>query len=98
MDRVPGKKYEGNERIRRMNAIRGRLFYEAKGSYVCYLDGDDFYTDDRKLQKQADILTPTQATNTWPVGTTAATTGRAIGETKPIEKPIRECALTAKEY
>lgn len=56
MDRVPGKKYEGNERIRRMNAIRGRLFYEAKGSYVCYLDGDDFYTDDRKLQKQADIL------------------------------------------
>lgn len=56
MDRVPGKKYEGNERIQRMNAIRGRLFYEAKGSYVCYLDGDDFYTDDRKLQKQADIL------------------------------------------
>ena len=32
MDRVPGKKYEGNERIRRMNAIRGRLFYEAQGS------------------------------------------------------------------
>ena len=56
MDRVPGKKYEGNERIQRMNAIRGRLFYEAKGSYVCYLDGDDFYTDDRKLQKQADIF------------------------------------------
>ena len=56
MDRIPGKKYEGNERIQRMNAIRGRLFYEAKGQYVCYLDGDDFYTDDRKLQKQADIL------------------------------------------
>ena len=65
MDRVPGKKYEGNERIRRMNAIRGRLFYEAKGSYVCYLDGDDFYTDDRKLQKQADILDADTATNTW---------------------------------
>ena len=31
MDRVPGAKYEANERIRRMNAIRGRLFYEAKG-------------------------------------------------------------------
>ncbi len=80
-----------------MNAIRGRLFYEAKGSYVCYLDGDDFYTDDCKLQKQADILTPTQATNTWPVGTTAYY-WQSTGETKPIEKPIRECALTAKEY
>ena len=56
MDRTPGAKYEANERIRRMNAIRGRLFYEAKGEYVCYLDGDDFYTDEHKLQKQADIL------------------------------------------
>ena len=41
MDRIPGAKYEANERIQRMNAIRGRLFYEAKGTYVCYLDGDD---------------------------------------------------------
>ena len=56
MDRIPGAKYEANERIKRMNAIRGRLFYEAKGQYVCYLDGDDFYTDVHKLQKQADIL------------------------------------------
>lgn len=40
-----------------MNAIRGRLFYEAKGSYVCYLDGDDFYTDDRKLQKRRTFWT-----------------------------------------
>ena len=27
MDRTPGANYEANERIRRMNAIRGRLFY-----------------------------------------------------------------------
>ena len=56
MDRIPGAKYEANERIKRMNAIRGRLFYEAKGEYVSYLDGDDFYTDDHQLQKQDDVL------------------------------------------
>ena len=77
MDRVPGKKYEGNERIRRMNAIRGRLFYEAKGSYVCYLDGDDFTPMTASCKSRRTFWTPTQPTNTWPVGTTAATTGRA---------------------
>ncbi len=51
-----------------------------------------FTTDDRKLQKQADILTPTQATNTWPVGTNGCYYWQSTGETKPIEKPIRECA------
>ena len=98
MDRVPGKKYEGNERIRRMNAIRGRLFYEAKGSYVCYLDGDDFYTDDRKLQKQADILDADTAHKYVACGHNGCYYWQSTGETKPIEKPIRECALTAKEY
>ena len=98
MDRVPGKKYEGNERIRRMNAIRGRLFYEAKGSYVCYLDGDDFYTDDRKLQKQADILDADTGHKYVACGHNGCYYWQSTGETKPIEKPIRECALTAKEY
>ena len=37
MDRIPGAKYEANERIKRMNAIRGRLFYEAKGEYILYV-------------------------------------------------------------
>lgn len=88
MGRVPGKKYEGNERIRRMNAIRGRLFYEAKGSYVCYLDGDDFYTDDRKLQKQADILDARhrpQIRGLWAI--TAATTGRAPARRSRLKSP-----------
>ena len=98
MDRVPGKKYEGNERIRRMNAIRGRLFYEAKGSYVCYLDGDDFYTDDRKLQKQADILDADTGHKYVACGHNGCYYWQSTGDTKPIEKPIRECALTAKEY
>ena len=91
MDRVPGKKYEGNERIRRMNAIRGRLFYEAKGSYVCYLDGDDFYTDDRKLQKAAAGTFGRRAHKPSKVrglvGTTAATTGRAPARPSRLKSP-----------
>lgn len=38
MDRVPGKKYEGNERIQRMNAIRGRLFLRGQRQ-LCLLSG-----------------------------------------------------------
>ena len=87
MDRVPGKKYEGNERIRRMNAIRGRLFYEAKGSYVCYLDGDDFYTDDCKLQKQADILDADTGHKYVACGHNGCYYWQSTGETKRLKSP-----------
>ena len=50
MDFVPGEKRPPDVRIKRLNAIRGRLFSEARGEYICYLDGDDFYTDVHKLQ------------------------------------------------
>ncbi len=76
MDRIPGKKYEGNERIQRMNAIRGRLFYEAKGRYVCYLDGDDFYTDDLCRSRRI-FWMQTLRTDMWPAATTVATIGKA---------------------
>ena len=81
MDRIPGKKYEGNERIQRMNAIRGRLFYEAKGQYVCYLDGDDFYTDDRRRI----FWMQTLRTDMWPAATTAAITGKAPAGHSPLK-------------
>ncbi|HIX95248.1 MAG TPA: glycosyltransferase [Candidatus Gemmiger excrementipullorum] len=98
MDRTPGANYEANERIRRMNAIRGRLFYEAKGEYVCYLDGDDFYTDDRKLQKQAEILDADTAHRYVACGHNGCYYWQSTGKTQPIEKPLRACSLTAKEY
>ena len=98
MDRIPGAKYEANERIRRMNAIRGRLFYEAKGEYICYLDGDDFYTDEYKLQKQADILDADTAHRYIGCGHNGCYYWQESGETRPIERPIRECSLTAGEY
>ena len=98
MDRDPNVKYEATARIRRMNAIRGRLFREAKGSYVCYLDGDDFYTDPYKLQKQADILDADTAHRYVACGHNGCYYWESTGKTKPIEKPIRACSLTAKEY
>lgn len=45
MDFIPGEKRPPDVRIKRLNAIRSRLFREAQGTYICYLDGDDFYTD-----------------------------------------------------
>lgn len=98
MDRIPGAKYEANDRIKRMNAIRGRLFYEAKGQYVCYLDGDDFYTDEHKLQKQADILDADTEHRYIGCGHNGCYYWQESGETRPIERPIRECSLTAEEY
>lgn len=98
MDRIPGAKYEANERIRRMNAIRGRLFHEAKGEYVCYLDGDDFYTDEHKLQKQADILDADTEHKYVGCGHNGCYYWESTGKTEPIEKPLRACSLTAKEY
>lgn len=98
MDRIPGAKYEANDRIKRMNAIRGRLFYEAKGEYVSYLDGDDFYTDDHKLQKQADVLDADTEHKYIGCGHNGCYYWESTGKTVPIERPIRECSLTAEEY
>ena len=98
MDRIPGAKYEANERIKRMNAIRGRLFYEAKGEYVSYLDGDDFYTDDHKLQKQVDVLDADVEHKYIGCGHNGCYYWESTGKTVPIERPIRECSLTAEEY
>ena len=39
MDREQGLKVDNRGRIRRLNAIRSRLFREARGEYLCYLDG-----------------------------------------------------------
>ena len=98
MDRIPGAKYEANDRIKRMNAIRGRLFYEARGEYVSYLDGDDFYTDDHKLQKQADVLDADTEHKYIGCGHNGCYYWESTGKTVPIERPIRECSLTAEEY
>ena len=98
MERQPGVKQDNRSRIRRLNAIRGRLFREARGEYICYLDGDDFYTDIHKLQKQADILDADITHSYVACGHNGCYYWQSTGKIHPIEKPLQECALTAKEY
>lgn len=49
------------DKIRLFGRLSGRpnhlgLYQSARGKYVCICDGDDFWTDDFKLQKQKNIL------------------------------------------
>lgn len=53
MPRESGKKYYA---IERASLNRINLLEHASGKYILFLDGDDFYTDKKKFQKQIDIL------------------------------------------
>lgn len=53
MDREPDKKYN---KIERASKNRINLIKHAKGEYLVFLDGDDFYVDSKKLKKQVSVL------------------------------------------
>ena len=53
MERDQNRKYN---RIARASRNRINLLHHAAGEYVIFLDGDDVYTDEKKLQKQVEIL------------------------------------------
>ena len=53
MHREEGINYN---RVERSSANRINLLEHATGDYICFLDGDDFYTDDRKFEKQLAYL------------------------------------------
>ena len=53
MAREEGVKYNGSQRASRN---RLNLLQYVQGEYFAYLDGDDFYIDNQKLQKQVDVM------------------------------------------
>ena len=53
MPRDSSKKYEP---IHRVSQNRLNLLKNSRGKYICFLDGDDFYLDNNKLQIQVDLL------------------------------------------
>jgi glycosyltransferase involved in cell wall biosynthesis len=53
MPRDKKKKYDP---IIRVSNCRLTLYAQAKGSYVIFLDGDDYFTDCNKIEKQKNIL------------------------------------------
>lgn len=53
MPRDPRKTYNP---IHRASANRLNIAVHARGEYITFLDGDDFYTDESKFQRQIEIL------------------------------------------
>lgn len=94
MDRDPDKKYNA---IERASKNRINLVKHARGKYLIFLDGDDFYTDSKKLQKQIDLLEKKenqdciacahQANLYWENGITI-----------PVSKYNHSFKVTGKEY
>ena len=53
MEREPQKKYNF---IERASLNRLNLFQHARGEYICFLDGDDFYSDEHFFQTALSLL------------------------------------------
>lgn len=53
MPRESGVNYN---RVERSSLNRINLLENATGDYICFLDGDDFYTDEQKFEKQLSVL------------------------------------------
>lgn len=53
MPREAGVEYN---KVERAAANRMQLWQHSKGKYACFLDGDDYYISDNRLQKMVEIL------------------------------------------
>lgn len=54
--RMPRDLDKKHEPIVRVSYNRYTMWQQAKGDYVSFLDGDDYYTDPHKLQRQVELL------------------------------------------
>lgn len=96
MDREPGKKYNGSIRASRN---RLNLLPHVKGEYFTYLDGDDFYVDKKKFQKQIEILDAPENAGYVACAHNVYELDEATGESKPfLPYANRVMKLTGKAY
>lgn len=74
------------------------LYEQAKGEYIAYLDGDDYFTDQYKLQKQVDFLEKNPDFSCHATGSFMLMDGRYV----PGDYKINLCAIkdviTAEDF
>ena len=93
----PREKEKNYNRVERSAANRLGLLANAKGKYCCFLDGDDYYIDNKKLQRQADILDD-------PANTDCVLCAHNLyvayedGRLEPLSLAKKERKISLKEY
>lgn len=93
-EREEGKEYS---RIERASANRIMLLKEARGEYISFLDGDDFYTDMGRLKKMADILDDPQNAD-CSMAAHNLNMYYADGSTTPLCRAKKERKISIGEY
>ena len=48
--------YQKTNQFRKLNSLTDILVKNARGKYIAFCEGDDYWTDPYKLQKQVDLL------------------------------------------
>lgn len=95
MPREAGVKYNGSMRA---SHNRLNLLKYVKGEYFLFLDGDDFFTDVKKLQKQVEILDNPDNADCVACGHNVYRFEEATGISTPLLKLKREQKYAAKDY
>ena len=85
-----------NQYSKGFNPLRQKLLPEAKGKYIAICEGDDFWTDPLKLQKQVDFLEENPGFSG--VGTNSLVYFENTGEEKLFNKDDRESDLNFENF
>ena len=94
MDRDKNVKYN---RIDRASKNRINLINHASGEYLIFLDGDDFYTDEYKLDKQLKLLESKEYEDCIACGHNMWTY-YSEDEKIPINRQTKKTIVSAKDY
>ena len=92
MERKPGLKVDNRGRIQRLNAIRSRLLEEARGEYICYLDGDDFIQIPTSCRSKRIFWMQIPRKSMLPAAITAVSIGKVQEKRDPLKSPSGNAA------